>query len=45
MIIREDAKRLFKGICPYTGKACRVWICRLCRVEYRERKFLRGKEK
>ena len=40
----KDDEKLFKGVCPYTDKPCKIWICRFCRVEMRERRFMRRKD-
>ena len=34
-------KEYFKGVCPYTNKKCKVWLCRFCHIEMRERRFAR----
>ena len=34
-------KEHFHGICPYTNKTCKLWLCRFCRIERRERRYMR----
>lgn len=34
-------KELFHGICPYTNKTCKLWFCKYCHIEHRERRFAR----
>lgn len=34
--------KYFRGKCPYTDKICKVWLCRLCRIEHRERKWAKS---
>lgn len=38
-------KEYFKGVCPYTGKPCKIWLCRFCRIEYRERVWMKMLDK
>lgn len=38
--INEDAKKHFKGKCPYTDKKCEDWRCQDCEVEAAERKYM-----
>lgn len=39
----KEGRKYFKGICPYTNKHCKLWLCDICAVEYRERRFAREK--
>lgn len=32
-------KEHFKGICPYTDKTCKLWLCKVCHIEHRERRY------
>lgn len=34
-------KEYFKGVCPYTDKPCKIWLCRFCRIEHRERVWMK----
>lgn len=34
--------KCFRGECPYTGRICKVWLCRFCRIEHRERKYAKS---
>jgi hypothetical protein len=36
------SQEYFKGICPYTDKPCKSWLCYICSVEYTEERFARG---
>lgn len=40
----KQGQEYFKGVCPYTNKPCKIWLCRFCRIEWRERRFMRGEE-
>ena len=37
----EDAKKHFKGKCPYTDKKCEDWRCQDCEVEATERNYMK----
>lgn len=39
-MINKEWREYFKGVCPYTDKPCKLWLCRLCRIEWRERRYL-----
>lgn len=39
--INEDAKKHFKGKCPYTDKKCEGWRCQDCEVEAAERNYMK----
>jgi hypothetical protein len=34
--------KCFRGRCPYTDKVCKIWLCRLCRIEHREREYAKS---
>jgi len=36
--------KCFRGRCPYTDKVCKIWLCRLCRIERREREYAKSNE-
>lgn len=38
--INEDAKKYFKGKCPYTDMKCEEWRCQNCEIEAAERKYM-----
>ena len=37
----KQGREYFKGICPYTDKLCKLWLCNICIVEHRERRYLK----
>lgn len=38
---RFKDKEHFNGICPYTNKTCKLWLCKVCHIERRERQFMK----
>lgn len=44
LMIENQDREYFNGICPYTDNTCDDWHCRECEVEQREREWMEGEE-